>query len=65
MPLGAVQPAIRADEHVLYEMACIFVMADEAKAEPIHRTMVSFDDRIERVVVAGQTGLDEFGVGGR
>ena len=50
--LEAVQPAICANEHVLREIAGVFVIACESIAQLIDVALMPFDDDVERLAVA-------------
>ena len=53
------QPSVRAQEHVLRQIARVFVVADEAVAQLIHGAPVALDDQVERAGPAGQARLDQ------
>ena len=59
LPAELPQPAVRAEEHVLRQVAGVFVVADEAVAQLIHRAAMPLDDQVERAGPAGQAGLDQ------
>ena len=56
------KPAIRPQEHVLRQVAGVFVVADKTIAELIDRPAVPFDDHVERAGPAVETGGHQFGL---
>ena len=57
--LETAQPAIRADEDVLRQIAGVLVVAHEAIAELVHLPPVALDDDVEGAGAAGEAGVDE------
>ena len=64
-PLKPREPAIRADEHVLREVAGVLVVADEPVAELIDLPLVPLHDHVERLAASGEARLDQRAVVGR
>src|SRR5213593_3127336 len=51
--------AIRTQEHVLRQVACVLATRNEAVTELIHGPPVPLDDDVERLKAAGKTGFDQ------
>lgn len=59
LPAELLEPAIGANKHILREVARILVVGDEPITQLINRATMPFDDDVEGLTMARQTGRDE------
>ena len=59
LSLESAEAAIRPNEHVLRQVARVFVVADEAIAELVDVALVPLDEHIERGHLPGPARLDQ------
>ena len=61
--LEILQPAKRANEHILSEIAGVLMVANKSIAQLIDVTLMPLHQRIERVPTARQARRHELGIG--
>ena len=59
LPLKLCRPAIRTDEHILRQIARVFVIAGKSIAQLVHLPLVPLDNDVERLAAAAAARVDE------